>query len=35
VANLAELGVGTDGQVSIFNPAGSVDMVVDVTGWYS
>jgi hypothetical protein len=33
VPNLAEVGLGTGGQVSVFNPAGSVDVVVDVEGY--
>jgi hypothetical protein len=33
VANLAELGLGTAGKVSVFNPAGSVNVVVDVEGY--
>jgi hypothetical protein len=33
VPNLTELGVGDNGQVSIYNPAGSVDVVIDVEGY--
>ncbi|HEX6475799.1 MAG TPA: hypothetical protein VF005_00885, partial [Acidimicrobiales bacterium] len=33
VPNLAEVGLGTSGQVSVFNAAGSVDVVVDVEGY--
>jgi hypothetical protein len=33
VPNLAEVGLGTGGKVSVFNPAGSVDVVVDVEGY--
>jgi hypothetical protein len=33
VPNLAEVGVGTGGQVGVFNPAGNVDVVVDVEGY--
>jgi hypothetical protein len=33
VANLAELGLGTGGKVSVFNPAGTVNVVVDVEGY--
>jgi hypothetical protein len=34
VANLAEVAVGTNGTVSLFNgSAGTVDLVVDVEGW--
>jgi hypothetical protein len=33
VPNLGEVGLGTNGKVSVFNPAGSVDVVVDVEGY--
>jgi hypothetical protein len=33
VANLVQVGLGSAGQVSIYNPAGSVDVVVDVEGF--
>jgi hypothetical protein len=33
VPNLAEVGLGTNGQVSVFNAVGSVDVVVDVEGY--
>jgi hypothetical protein len=33
VPNLAEVGLGSGGQVSVFNPAGSVDVVVDLEGY--
>jgi hypothetical protein len=33
VPNLVEVGIGTGGQVSVFNPAGSVDVVMDVEGY--
>jgi YVTN family beta-propeller protein len=33
VANLSEVGLGAGGKVSVFNPAGSVDVVVDVEGY--
>ena len=32
--NLATVKVGANGQVSLFNQGGSVDLVVDVEGWY-
>jgi hypothetical protein len=35
VANAVSVGVGDDGQVSIFNSAGNTDIVVDITGWYA
>jgi hypothetical protein len=35
VPNLVVVKVGSDGAVQIFNGAGSVDVVVDVSGWYS
>lgn len=33
-ANLVTVKVGTDGQVSFFSSAGTVDLVADVAGWY-
>ncbi len=33
VPNLVEVGIGTDGQVTIFNHAGSTDAVADVEGY--
>jgi fibronectin type 3 domain-containing protein len=33
VPNLVEVAVGANGQVSIYNPAGSVDVVVDLEGY--
>jgi hypothetical protein len=35
VPNRVQVPVGTGGQVSIFNPAGSVDVVVDVGGYFT
>jgi hypothetical protein len=35
VANLAVVGVGANGRISIFSLAGTVDVVVDVVGWYA
>lgn len=34
VPNLVQTGVGTGGQVSVFNYAGSVDVVVDLQGYF-
>jgi hypothetical protein len=34
VANLVIVKVGSTGNVSIFNSAGTVDVVADVVGWY-
>jgi hypothetical protein len=34
VANLVVVQVGADGKVRLFNPAGSVDVVIDIVGWY-
>ncbi len=34
VANQVVVGVGAGGAVAIGNRAGSVDVVVDVVGWY-
>jgi hypothetical protein len=33
--NLVVVKLGADGAVQVFNAAGSVDVVVDVSGWYS
>jgi hypothetical protein len=35
VPNRVMVPIGTNGQVSIFNAAGSVDVVVDVGGYYT
>ena len=35
VSNLVVVKVGTNGRVSLFNPAGATHVVVDVAGWYS
>jgi hypothetical protein len=35
VPNLVVVKLGADGAVQVFNAAGSVDVVVDVSGWYS
>jgi hypothetical protein len=34
VPNLVVVKVGNDGQISLFNYAGTVDVVVDVQGWF-
>ena len=34
VPNLVIVKIGSSGQVSIFNNAGSVDVIADVVGWY-
>jgi hypothetical protein len=34
VANLVVTTVGTNGQILIYNNAGSVNVIVDVSGWY-
>lgn len=34
VANLVITGVGTNGKVSLFNSAGSTQLIADVTGWF-
>ena len=34
IANAVTARVGTAGRISIFNPSGTVDVVVDVVGWY-
>ena len=35
VPNLVQTGVGTSGQVSVFNYAGSVDVIVDLEGYFA
>jgi hypothetical protein len=35
VPNLVVVKLGSDGAVQIYNAFGSVDVVVDVSGWYS
>jgi hypothetical protein len=35
VPNMVTIGLGTAGAISIYNFAGSVDVIVDVTGWFS
>ncbi len=35
VANLVVAGLGAGGQILIYNPAGSVNIVVDVSGYYA
>jgi hypothetical protein len=34
-AGLAIVEVGADGRISLYNNAGTVDVVVDVLGWYT
>jgi hypothetical protein len=34
VANAVIAKVGADGSISVFNSAGSTDVVIDITGWY-
>jgi hypothetical protein len=34
VPNMVVVKVGADGQIDVYNAAGSVDVVIDVTGWY-
>jgi hypothetical protein len=35
VPNLVVATLGSDGAIQVFNAAGSVDVVVDVSGWHS
>ena len=35
VANMVTVGLGTGGQIDLFNLAGDAQVLVDVTGWYS
>jgi peptidoglycan hydrolase-like protein with peptidoglycan-binding domain len=34
VPNMVTVGLGADGRVSVFNFAGSADVVIDVAGWF-
>ena len=34
VPNMVTVGVGADGRVALFNLAGTVDVIIDVAGWY-
>jgi hypothetical protein len=34
VANLVVVKVGSDGKISLYNPAGSANVIIDVVGWY-
>jgi hypothetical protein len=34
VANLVTAKLGTGGQLSIYNSAGSADVIADVAGWF-
>ena len=35
VPNLVVAKVGNNGKVSVYNAAGTTDVIFDVTGWYS
>jgi len=35
VPNLVVTGVGTNGEVSLFNSAGNTQLIADVTGWFA
>lgn len=35
IPNLVQVGIGSNGKVSLFNNAGSVDLVVDLTGYFA
>jgi hypothetical protein len=35
VPNLVVVKLGSNGAVQVFNAAGSTDVVVDLSGWYS
>src|SRR5262249_56970653 len=35
VPNMVTVGLGTGGHISLFNFAGTTDLVVDVAGWYT
>jgi hypothetical protein len=34
VPNMAVVGLGTGGDISVYVAAGSADVIVDVNGWY-
>ena len=34
VANMASVGLGTDGRVALYNQRGTVEVLIDVTGWF-
>jgi peptidoglycan hydrolase-like protein with peptidoglycan-binding domain len=34
VPNMVTVGLGADGRISVFNYAGSADVIVDVAGWF-
>ncbi len=34
VPNMVTTGIGSDGRISVFNFAGSADLVIDVAGWF-
>ncbi len=34
VPNMVTVGLGTDGRVALYNQAGTVDVIIDVNGWY-
>jgi hypothetical protein len=34
VANSVTTGLGPDGAITVYNPFGTVDVVIDVTGWF-
>ena len=35
VANLAVVGLGADGSISVYNRSGQVHLIVDLAGWYA
>jgi hypothetical protein len=35
VPNLGVVKLGSDGAIQVFNASGSVDVIVDLSGWYS
>ena len=35
IANMVTVGLGTGGQIDLFNYAGDSSVLVDVTGWYT
>ncbi|MDH4144238.1 MAG: hypothetical protein OEY23_03610, partial [Acidimicrobiia bacterium] len=34
IANGITVGLGTNGQLDLYNPSGTTDVIIDITGWY-
>jgi hypothetical protein len=35
IPNLVQVGIGSNGKVSLFNNAGAVNLVADLTGYFA